>query len=407
MVKKRIRLIVLLTAAAVGLVVVPASAQELLGGNSESPALPAIDHAIKSNLTKNLDPNHLDLDRITREHWSKTNKDAARPMSLSKVGAATGGENLQNLLPNKSVPSTPSLSNVEDIPATSNQRLPDPSAGSPLLDKGLGSRDIGSKLLTPKSAVDQSLNDATQLPSADSTTPKSASNTSVQPQQWSGGGAIIKIMGEVFFTMGDTDYTASATVLQSASNAKNRKDIVVTAAHNIEDSQGNRATNWMIAPGYHNGNEPFGEWTARELQVAPGWTRNHNEDSDVGFAVMNPRNSKHIADAVGGARIGFNTSKDVSVSAFGYPGYKGESLKVCSNKATRPNRNRQAAARAIDCNMAEGSSGGAWCWKDKNHSGDCTIVSVNAYSYNNEMSVMHGPVLGDEAKRTYEKAQRA
>ncbi len=400
MVKKRIRLIVLLTAAAVGLVAVPASAQALLGDNSESP-LPALGKVTDSKLPKGLNLEEITRgDQLTRDHWTPKTMAAASPMALPKLHTATGGADPNRMLPGQSKPGQgmPSTSDLPDLSGLPNPALHDGVLG----DQTLGSRDLKGKLLAAPSGTGHSLTGAGQP-----TTLKAASTTSAESQQWSGSGAIAKSMGEVFFTRNGQDFTGSATVLKSSSNLKNHKDIVVTAAHNIEDQQGNRATNWMFVPGYHNGNKSLGEWTARELQMPSGWTRNHDEDSDVGFAVMSPLNGRHIADVVGGEKIGFNTSKDVSVSAFGYPGYRGESLKVCSNKVTRPNaRNRQATARAIDCNMPKGASGGAWCWwKDKNHS-DCTIVSVTAYSYDDEMSVIYGPPLGDEAKRTYEKAQR-
>ena len=48
--------------------------------------------------------------------------------------------------------------------------------------------------------------------------------------------------------------------------------MVLTAAHCVRNSRGQWATDWTFVPGYHDGVDSYGQYTARRFFVSPRWT---------------------------------------------------------------------------------------------------------------------------------------
>ena len=57
-------------------------------------------------------------------------------------------------------------------------------------------------------------------------------------------GAVAAAVGKVFFTLGDTNYTCSGTLVRSE-----RGYVVLTAAHCVTNGRGRWAVNWTFVPG--------------------------------------------------------------------------------------------------------------------------------------------------------------
>ncbi|MGH3546050.1 MAG: trypsin-like serine peptidase [Mycobacteriales bacterium] len=369
MLKQRFRLILLVTAVAVGLVVVPASAQTLLGGTTiQGQPIPTVDDVVSEDLGSSLS-----RQKSVLNHWTPERMRSATPVETPVADPSTGGL-LNNVLPSKS--------GLPQLPATPGK------APSTATDAG---QDADRAVETPK-----------PLPSAakppvdkPETTPRSAA-----AKTWSSGGAVTKNVGKVFFTLGGKDLVCTAAVIDSQN-----RDTVITGGHCVNDG-GTFARNWTFIPGYNNGNEPNGRWTARTLKALAGWTQNGDRNQDVGFAVLNTRDGRHIADAVGAQKIAFNTGNGAQVQAFGYPQYapyNGKTLEFCSDTAKPDNRNSHSTSQGISCDMTEGSSGGMWAM-DMQPSGIGTVVGVNSYSYSDSLDVMMSPTLGNEAKAAYDAA---
>ncbi|HEX3731539.1 MAG TPA: trypsin-like serine protease [Mycobacteriales bacterium] len=226
-----------------------------------------------------------------------------------------------------------------------------------------------------------------------------------QAKKWSGGGAVLKTVGRVFFSTKDADLACSASVVTSAN-----RDTVVTAGHCVYLGATQEISNWVFVPGYYDGDAPYGKWSAQQLTPTPGWKQNQNDlNEDVGFARVQPLNGKHLEDAVGSNAIGFDTPIGDTVWSFGYPAqrtFNGEFLYYCRG-ATRANTHETSSTDiGIDCDMNGGSSGGPWMAKLNPKTGG-TVVSVNSFGYDDLPSVMWGPRFDASIKAVYNTVQAA
>ena len=98
------------------------------------------------------------------------------------------------------------------------------------------------------------------------------------------GGAVAAAVGKVFFTLGATDYTCSGTLVRNG-----RAYVVLTAAHCVTNGRGQWAVNWTFVPGYSDGAEPYGQYTARRFFVSPRWQGpTGSERYDVAFVQVTP-----------------------------------------------------------------------------------------------------------------------
>ena len=97
-------------------------------------------------------------------------------------------------------------------------------------------------------------------------------------------GAVAAAVGKIFFTLGATDYTCSGTLVRSE-----RGYVVLTAAHCVTNGRGQWAVNWTFVPGYNDGAEPYGQYTARRFFVSPRWKGPaDSERYDVAFVQVAP-----------------------------------------------------------------------------------------------------------------------
>jgi V8-like Glu-specific endopeptidase len=224
---------------------------------------------------------------------------------------------------------------------------------------------------------------------------------------WTGGGAIARSAGKIFFTLGGTDYVCSGAAVASA-NA----DVAVTAGHCVSDGSGNWATNWTFVPGYSNGNARYGSYTARRYFVAGPWTSSANEDYDVAFVALNTASvggtATHAVSAVGGLGVAFG-GRPGQVDAFGYPAeppYSGEQLYYCAGGAS-PDPYHATNDTGLNCAMTEGSSGGPWLSGFNGSTGIGTVTSVSSFKYDDGTDIMYGTTFGSSAKSLYQQAAHA
>jgi hypothetical protein len=217
--------------------------------------------------------------------------------------------------------------------------------------------------------------------------------------------------GKVFFTLGLSDYSCSATAVRSPS-----RSLVWTAGHCVSDPGPVGpvfATNWEFVPGYKEGRRPFGEWPASSLATTPQWGGRGPLDGgdpafDFGAAVVAPRASRHLEDAIGARRIAFRGARDKIYSAFGYPAerpppeFDGSHLFVCRSRyrGSDPVFGPPLPLR-ISCDMTAGASGGGWVVRrgDRRY-----VASVTSYGYRSQPNSVYGPYQGTVARRLYQEA---
>lgn len=245
---------------------------------------------------------------------------------------------------------------------------------------------------------------AAALPTAIAPTPASASPTAF-PQAggaWTGGGAVVKTSGRVFFTFNGKNASCSGDSITSANGST-----VITAGHCVK-YQGAWHTNWVFVPAYDNGNAPYGQWPATKTFATDQWAASEDMNMDVGLAVVAPLNGQKLSQVVGAQGIVFNGGYNKKMYSFGFPAaapYDGTKLVYCSGNTGKDFL--LTKDHSLGCNMTGGSSGGPWFQDFNEATGLGMQVSVNSFGYNFLPNRMYGPYFGNEAKAAYDKAQTA
>ncbi|MGW7417900.1 trypsin-like serine peptidase [Streptomyces sp. NPDC054863] len=233
--------------------------------------------------------------------------------------------------------------------------------------------------------------------------PSSAPSTKAFPQKggaWTGGGAVVKTSGRVFFT-----YQGRTASCSGNSVTSQNRSTVVTAGHCVK-MQGAWHTNWVFVPAYNDGQSPYGTWTASKTSATDQWAATEDINYDVGLAVVNPLNGQKLSDVVGAQGVQFNGGYNKPMYAFGFPAaapYDGKKLIYCSGNTTKDFL--FSKDHSLACNMTGGSSGGPWFNSFNESTGTGLQASVNSFGYTFLPGRMFGPYFGNEVKAAYDKAQ--
>src|SRR4051794_31174944 len=107
---------------------------------------------------------------------------------------------------------------------------------------------------------------------------------------WTGGGAVVRTTGKVFFTEGGLNYVCSGSVVPAAN-----KSTVTTAGHCVNEGPGAYVTNFAFVPAYNNGSAPYGVWSAKALATTSQWRTSGDINYDVGFAVVGQVNGRYLS----------------------------------------------------------------------------------------------------------------
>ncbi|MDT9685723.1 peptidase [Streptomyces sp. TRM76323] len=217
---------------------------------------------------------------------------------------------------------------------------------------------------------------------------------------WTGGGAVVKTVGRVFFTFQGNAASCSGNAVTSQNQST-----VMTAGHCVK-YQGSWHTDWVFVPGYDNGQAPYGQWPATKTLTTPQWEASEDLNYDIGAAVVAPLNGQRLTAVTGAQGIQFNSGYNKPMYAFGYPAaapYDGSRLIYCSGNSSRDFLFTQD--HSLACNMTGGSSGGPWFTGFSEATGTGLQVSVNSFGYTFMPNRMFGPYFGNEAQALYNTAQ--
>ncbi|MEE1755843.1 trypsin-like serine peptidase [Streptomyces sp. SP18CS02] len=217
---------------------------------------------------------------------------------------------------------------------------------------------------------------------------------------WTGGGAVVKTSGRVFFTFQGRTASCSGNAVTSQ-NAST----VITAGHCVK-YQGSWHTDWVFVPAYDNGQAPYGRWTASTTLTTPQWEASEDINHDIGAAVLAPLNGQKLTSVTGAQGIRFNGGYNKPMYAFGFPAaspYDGSRLIHCSGNSSKDFLLSQD--HGLGCNMTGGSSGGPWFSGFDERTGTGLQASVNSFGYTFLPNRMFGPYFGDGAKALYDRAQ--
>ncbi len=195
--------------------------------------------------------------------------------------------------------------------------------------------------------------------------------------------------GRIFgFDPRDGAYSCSGTALSTPSHS-----IVLTAGHCVLE-EGVIGRKLVFVPAYDHGTRPFGTFVADVAYLMPQWRDSENPDFDVAALHVEPNELGPLTDVVGGRGYITGRSRLSVFQIFGYPAaaLKGEELRSC-----------QAHGLGSDgltfhfigpptipgsCDMAGGSSGGAWVVDGE------YVDGVTSYGYTASPNRLYSPYFG-------------
>lgn len=169
------------------------------------------------------------------------------------------------------------------------------------------------------------------------------------------------------------------------------RDLIVTAGHCLGDGKG-----VTFAPGYHDGKAPYGLWTIDRVYADDHWTHDGDEDHDLAFAVLNPRNGRHVEDVTGANTLDTTAGTEHRVTVTGYPD-GGDAPRTCTSTANR----FRAGQQRIGCpGFTSGTSGSPWV------TGDGHLIGVlgGYHDGGDTPDVSYSVILDREAAALYAKA---
>jgi V8-like Glu-specific endopeptidase len=185
-------------------------------------------------------------------------------------------------------------------------------------------------------------------------------------------------------------YSCSGTALDTPS-----RSIVLTAGHCVVDG-GSEGRRLEFVPAYDHGDRPFGTFEVVAVYVMPQWRRGENPAFDVAALRVRPNRLGFLTDVVGARGYVTSRSRLGAFQIFGYPAAwaGGEELRSCrahglgidpfTGPFTGP------PTMPASCDMAAGSSGGAWLLNGQ------YVNGVTSYSYQGRPTQLFSPYFGPE-----------
>lgn len=136
----------------------------------------------------------------------------------------------------------------------------------------------------------------------------------------------IAAVGPLFFNGLNNSHGCSASVIASPS-----RDLVITAAHCI---QGNGA-GIQFAPGYNDGQTPYGVWSVSRVYVDPSWVVDQDPQHDYAVLKMSPNlmggQQVPVQNVSGANNLGFAPRPGTLVTVAGYPTGINDNPITCTN----------------------------------------------------------------------------
>ncbi len=189
--------------------------------------------------------------------------------------------------------------------------------------------------------------------------PRGALASSVKVPDFSEEG--LRTNGRIFGTdPREGAYSCSGTALSTPS-----RSIVLTAGHCVQEA-GRTGRDLVFIPAYDHGRRPFGSFSAELAYLMPQWRQHENPDFDVAALKVAPNELGYLTDVVGGRGYVTGRSRESGFEIFGYPAaaLKGEELRSCHSHGLGSDmltdRFPGPPTMPGTCDMAGGSSGGAW-----------------------------------------------
>ena len=163
-----------------------------------------------------------------------------------------------------------------------------------------------------------------------------------------------RVVGVLFFEdVAGSPFVCSASLVN--------KRLLLTAGHCVASGNGQWHKNFMWAPGYLNGDRPFGEAFGESVLTFPQWFNSHDFSFDVAFMILTePRGEElgWLGLTTGGAPDSRNWRQNGYPAA---PPYDGSKLAInVSSYGARDCGFGGPCTVAVGSPLTGGSSGGPW-----------------------------------------------
>ncbi|MFJ4777756.1 trypsin-like serine peptidase [Streptomyces sp. NPDC088762] len=195
-------------------------------------------------------------------------------------------------------------------------------------------------------------------------------------------------VGALFAGGLDGGHFCTAAVVRSDGH-----DVIATAAHCVD-----RWDTTVFAPGYRDGEAPYGVWKLTGVYVAPGWRDGGDPDADIAFATVAPVDGGRtgaVEDLVGGFPVAAEQAPDATVRVIGYPRGQEAPLRCANTTALFSDTQRR-----IDCpDLSSGTSGSPWLV-----GGALAGVLGGHEAGGSVPEVSYSAVMGDQAVELYREA---
>jgi V8-like Glu-specific endopeptidase len=133
-------------------------------------------------------------------------------------------------------------------------------------------------------------------------------------------------------------------------------DLAITAAHCMQGRRLGSNSTVTFAPGYHDGEFPYGQWLVRSEFVDDNWERHQDANDDFAFLLVG-RARHRIQRRTGGETLEINVPLPKDAEVIGYPDATSLPVK-CDGVADRL-RLRGYRQMVFDCDgLTNGTSGG-------------------------------------------------
>lgn len=188
-------------------------------------------------------------------------------------------------------------------------------------------------------------------------------------------------------------YSCSGTALNTPS-----RSIVLTAGHCVLEG-GTLPKRMAFVPAYNHGRRPFGTFRVEAAYLMPHWLHGENPDFDIGALKVAPNREGALTDVVGSRGYVTSRSRHSAFEIFGYPAaaLAGEELRSCLAQGQGmdylTNGFFGPPTMPAVCDMAAGSSGGAWIVDGQ------YVNGVTSYSYAKRATHLYSPYFGPTIAR--------
>ncbi len=174
--------------------------------------------------------------------------------------------------------------------------------------------------------------------------------------------------------------------------------MVLTAGHCVVEAR-SWGRDLVFIPAFDHGRRPFGTFAAEAVFTTPEWRQSENTDFDVAALLVKPNRLGTLSSVVGSRGYETDRSRYSAFQIFGYPAgaLGGEELRSCLTHGLGSDPLTEGLngppTVPSKCNMAAGSSGGAWITEGQ------YIDGVTSYGYAHHFNRLYSPVFRRSHRR--------